>query len=46
MFEKIAAAPADPILGLTDEFKNDPRAEKKSTLVLVFTKTKRVKLQF
>ncbi|MCP3701069.1 MAG: aspartate/tyrosine/aromatic aminotransferase [Aliivibrio sp.] len=28
MFEKIAAAPADPILGLTDEFKNDPRAEK------------------
>ncbi|MGF1685707.1 aspartate/tyrosine/aromatic aminotransferase [Photobacterium japonica] len=28
MFEKITAAPADPILGLTDEFKNDPRAEK------------------
>ncbi|WP_023603446.1 amino acid aminotransferase [Aliivibrio logei] len=28
MFEKISAAPADPILGLTDEFKNDPRAEK------------------
>ncbi len=28
MFEKISAAPADPILGLTDEFKNDPRTEK------------------
>nr|WP_086938286.1 amino acid aminotransferase [Thaumasiovibrio occultus] len=28
MFEKIVAAPADPILGLTEEFKNDPRAEK------------------
>ena len=28
MFEKISAAPADPILGLTDEFKNDPRSEK------------------
>ena len=27
-FEKIAAAPADPILGLTEEFKNDSRAEK------------------
>lgn len=28
MFEKIVAAPADPILGLTEEFKNDTRAEK------------------
>lgn len=28
MFEKITAAPADPILGLTDEFKNDARPEK------------------
>ena len=28
MFEKIVAAPADPILGLTEEFKKDPRAEK------------------
>lgn len=28
MFEKITAAPADPILGLTDEFKNDTRPEK------------------
>ncbi|GHA37272.1 amino acid aminotransferase [Photobacterium aphoticum] len=28
MFEKITAAPADPILGLTEEFKSDPRAEK------------------
>ncbi|USH03768.1 aspartate/tyrosine/aromatic aminotransferase [Grimontia kaedaensis] len=28
MFEKIAAAPADPILGLTEEFKADARAEK------------------
>ncbi|MBV7299335.1 amino acid aminotransferase [Enterovibrio paralichthyis] len=28
MFEKILAAPADPILGLTEEFKADPRAEK------------------
>lgn len=28
MFEKISAAPADPILGLTEEFKNDPRSEK------------------
>ncbi|MEJ2762408.1 amino acid aminotransferase [Photobacterium sp. MCCC 1A19761] len=28
MFEKITAAPADPILGLTEEFKNDPRSEK------------------
>jgi aromatic-amino-acid transaminase len=28
MFEKVAAAPADPILGLTEEFKKDPRAEK------------------
>src|SRR5574344_1032317 len=27
-FEKIVAAPADPILGLTDEFKNDTRADK------------------
>ncbi len=28
MFEKVLAAPADPILGLTEEFKNDPRVEK------------------
>jgi aromatic-amino-acid transaminase len=28
MFEKIAAAPADPILGLTEEFKADPRSNK------------------
>ncbi|EDK27267.1 aspartate aminotransferase [Vibrionales bacterium SWAT-3] len=28
MFEKVLAAPADPILGLTEEFKNDSRAEK------------------
>ena len=28
MFEKIIAAPADPILGLTDEFKADPRTHK------------------
>ena len=28
MFEKIATAPADPILGLTDEFKKDPRDHK------------------
>ncbi|SJL83193.1 amino acid aminotransferase [Vibrio palustris] len=28
MFEKIVAAPADPILGLTEEFKKDPRPEK------------------
>lgn len=28
MFEKVLAAPADPILGLTEEFKQDPRAEK------------------
>ncbi|EIJ0968020.1 aspartate/tyrosine/aromatic aminotransferase [Vibrio vulnificus] len=28
MFEKVVAAPADPILGLTEEFKKDPRAEK------------------
>ncbi len=28
MFEKIVAAPADPILGLTEEFKNDTRPEK------------------
>ena len=27
-FDKIVAAPADPILGLTEEFKNDPRANK------------------
>jgi aspartate/tyrosine/aromatic aminotransferase len=27
-FEKIVAAPADPILGLTEEFKNDPRTDK------------------
>ncbi|MBC7004607.1 aspartate/tyrosine/aromatic aminotransferase [Photobacterium sp. BZF1] len=28
MFEKISAAPADPILGLTEEFKKDTRPEK------------------
>ncbi|MGB2080007.1 MAG: amino acid aminotransferase [Vibrio sp.] len=28
MFEKVPAAPADPILGLTEEFKNDTREEK------------------
>ena len=28
MFEKVLAAPADPILGLTEEFKKDSRAEK------------------
>ncbi|MDS1860645.1 amino acid aminotransferase [Vibrio vulnificus] len=28
MFEKVVAAPADSILGLTEEFKKDPRAEK------------------
>ncbi|HFQ4978517.1 TPA: amino acid aminotransferase [Vibrio vulnificus] len=28
MFEKVVAALADPILGLTEEFKKDPRAEK------------------
>lgn len=28
MFEKVSAAPADPILGLSEAFKNDPRAEK------------------
>ncbi|OOF28341.1 MULTISPECIES: amino acid aminotransferase [unclassified Salinivibrio] len=28
MFEKISAAPADPILGLTEEFKADPRETK------------------
>lgn len=28
MFEKITTAPADPILGLTEEFKQDPRSEK------------------
>lgn len=28
MFEQISMAPADPILGLTDAFKNDARAEK------------------
>ena len=28
MFEKITAAPADPILGLTDDFKANPRTHK------------------
>ena len=28
MFEKISAAPADPILGLNEKFLNDPRADK------------------
>ncbi len=35
-FEKIAAAPADPILGLTEEFKNDSRAEKINLGVGIF----------
>lgn len=28
MFEKVTAAPADPILGLTEEFRNDTRSDK------------------
>lgn len=28
MFEKVVAAPADPILGLTEEFKKDARTDK------------------
>ena len=28
MFEKIIAAPADPILGLADSFRSDPRENK------------------
>ncbi len=28
MFEKVTAAPTDPILGLTDAFRNDPRTDK------------------
>ena len=28
MFEKVTQAPADPILGLTEEFRNDPRTNK------------------
>ena len=28
MFETISAAPADPILGLNDEFNKDPREQK------------------
>ncbi len=28
MFEKVTAAPADPILGLTDAFRKDPRTDK------------------
>ncbi|RSD32580.1 amino acid aminotransferase [Vibrio pectenicida] len=28
MFEKVTTAPADPILGLTEEFKKDPRTDK------------------
>lgn len=28
MFEKVTAAPADPILGLTDAFRQDPRTDK------------------
>ncbi len=28
MFEKVTAAPADPILGLTEEFRNDHRSHK------------------
>lgn len=28
MFERVVAAPADPILGLTEAFKQDPRSEK------------------
>ncbi len=30
MFEKITAAPADPILGLTEEFKKKTPARKKN----------------
>ena len=36
MFEKIAAAPADPILGLTEEFKKDTRSDKINLGVGVF----------
>ncbi len=36
MFETIAAAPADPILGLTDAYKNDPRSSKVNLGVGVF----------
>ena len=28
MFEKVTAAPADPILGLTEEFRKDTRSHK------------------
>ena len=28
MVEKVTQAPADPILGLTEEFRNDPRTNK------------------
>jgi len=42
MFEKVVAAPADPILGLTEEFKKDTRADK----IKVFTKTSKAKLPF
>lgn len=32
MFEKVVAAPADPILGLTEEFKKKMLAQTKLTL--------------
>lgn len=45
MFEKVVAAPADPILGLTEEFKKI-LALKRLTLALVFTKTNKAKHLF
>lgn len=36
MFERVATAPADPILGLTDAYKADPRPEKINLGVGVF----------
>ncbi|MGH7786565.1 MAG: aromatic amino acid transaminase [Candidatus Binatia bacterium] len=36
MFEKVATAPPDPILGLTDAFKQDPRTDKINLSVGVF----------
>ena len=36
MFERVSKAPADPILGLTDSFNADPRAEKVNLGVGVF----------
>lgn len=37
MFETLTAAPPDPILGLTEAFKKDPRADKINLGVGVFT---------